>query len=339
LEKMPSSTKALSSPGNYGSSIIFVMCLALLAAEISFNSRTVSFDRGLTAAIDTLSGHADPREWQNRILFPLWLESIRWLGHGLLDVGRTWRVARFGAATIAYLGTYFVLIRLTRDLRASLVGVVLVTYAYLWTAGSAGWELGEDFFDILFSSLFVLLAVQRNYFLMFLVVVIAAANRESAMFGGIVWICVAAARERLAPGAIKDYLFGICCIAASAIGVYVLRTTLAPGVPHLSQGLGIISVIEHWQWLIMPFGSVPMIAAAVFPLFWIARQVREPFPRDAIGLFWATLICGIITGTFGVLEENRIWLPCVVFAVCAISMGLANSGQLGRAYLPPEAAN
>jgi hypothetical protein len=80
-----------------------------------------------------------------------------------------------------------------------------------------------------------------------------------------------------------------------------------------------------------------MIVAASFPLAWIALHLKKPLPGEAEGLFWATLICGTITGIFGRLEETRIWLPCLVLAVAGISVGLANdAGVAGFSMVPSK---
>jgi hypothetical protein len=90
----------------------------------------------------------------------------------------------------------------------------------------------------------------------------------------------------------------------------------------------------------MPFGSVSMIAAAIFPLAWIALHLQKPLPKEAKGLFWATLICGVITGTFGRMEETRIWIPCLVLAVTAIILGLANdAGDMGFSVVSRNGRN
>jgi hypothetical protein len=314
---------------SHGTAILIVICLALLSMEISINTRSVSFDAGLNWALDTMAGRADPPEWQNRVLFPLFLLGIRALGHGLISIGQVWRIARLGAAVFAYLGAYFAFVRITRDLRFAVVAIALITYGYLWTTMSAGWEAGGDFFDIFFLAMFALCSIQKNYLWMLVAVVMAASNRESALFGGIVWACVAYARERFTVRALRDYAFGLFCVLLAALTVYLLRALFAPGIA-IKQSLGIITVLVHWRWLLMPFGSVSMIAAAIFPLAWIALHLQKPLPKEAKGLFWATLICGVITGTFGRMEETRIWVPCLVLAVTAIILGLANdAGGMG----------
>lgn len=332
IQKMRSVPAEPDSPAKYFAGFRFksseagtgliILCLALFSAELSFSLRETELNQNIAFALGILSGqsHSHP-EIQNRILFPLLLASIHWFGHGLINLGQAWRGARFSAAVISYLGTYLALRRITRDTRLALIGIILISYCYVWTAMGFGWERGEDFFDILFSALFVACAVQRNYVWMIFVVLLAACNRESAMFGGIVWACVAGARHKFSFRAFKDYGFGGLCVVIAGLVVYGLRAALGHG-NALSQYLGIAYDFVHWKWLFMPFGAISKILAMVIPLAWIAQKRCSPLPDESVGLFWAALVCGVITAIFGILGELRIWLPCIVFIVIAISLGL-----------------
>lgn len=299
--------------------ILGVLSLALLSAEVSYMVRLNHFSYSYQDELRTLHGHAGQPEFYNRLMAPALLWLLRSAFPAGIGDNSVWYLSRFLEAASSFLVLYLVVGQLTGSRVRSLAAVVLITYAYLWTALSHQTEHTSDFFDILFAALFVQLALAERPFSLAIVAAIAATNRESAAFGGVIWIGVAAARygvglrswSKLAPGLVQAALPYAIVIA--------LRYGLSGEMN--TQHIGVVDFLEHWRWLLQPTGAVPAVLATLLP-FWVGlARLPRPWTDEQRGLVAGALMCAAITFIFGIATELRIWLPCWTILCLVVATG------------------
>ncbi len=309
--------------------LLFVLCLAMLSAQLSFRVRDDRLDEDIRAEFAVLDGKPTHLEFQNRVIAPasLWLLR-RVLPAGVADHS-VWYAARFLQAAAGYLLLYAAVMALTGGRLRALAATSLVAYAYVWTPLTHPWEYTSDFLDIGLTALMAWMAVRQRPLAMAGAVALAALNRESAAFGGLLWMALVAAHHgadlrqwrRLLTG-------GLFCLLAAAV---VLAVRHAFGTQGVSQQIGIFELLNHWRWLLHPTGSVPIFAATVLVYAVLLLRLPRPWLADQRGLLWGALASAAITLVFGIAAELRVWLPC--WTMLAIALTLGPPGQSDRDWL------
>ncbi len=318
----------------HGLAIVFALCLALLCAQLSFRVRGDTVDFDFKSELDILKGQARYPEFQNRVIAAgsLWL--MRRVIPASIPDRSVWYAARTLQAAVGFLVLYAVVISLTGGILRALSVVSLLTYVYAWTPLSHPWEYPSDFLDIGFVALMASFAIRRQAPAMAVTVALAALNRESAAFGGVLWMAVTAAhrgwpRRRWTWRQIRPFVPGLLFVALAAAIVVGVRLALGSAAPR--QQLGIIELIMRWRWLLHPTGAVPMMAASVFVFAVLLRRLPRPWLADQRGLLWATLAFAAITMVFSIASELRVWLPC--WTALAIALVLGPPGQTDREWM------
>lgn len=300
-----------------------VLSLALLSAQLSMRLRADTLHELFQSELGTLFGRPFRPESQNRILPAGMLVLLRDIVPATISDKSVWFASRLFQAVLAYVVLYAVAFRLTGGRLRALAAVGLVGYFYIWTPLSHPWEYTSDFLDILFISAFVGLALDGRSYLLGFTVILAAMNRESAAFAGIIWAGLATVRygpwpenwRRFVPAA-----FYVLLAATVVLGLrYVLGGALHP------QELGIVDVFVNWRWIRYPDGVLPMIAATLLALVVVLRGLPRPWTADQKGLFVGAIGCAVVSLVFGIVGELRVWLPC-----CTIVSLLAVIGAPGR---------
>ena len=295
-----------------------VISCALLSAQLSVRLRLPLQDRVFADELATLQGHARRPEWQNRVMAPALLWLVREEAPANLGSAQVWAVTRFLEAAISFLAIYAIVLRLTGSRLRALVVVFLLTYAYVWTPLTLAYEMSSDFFDLMFTVAFAALALSRRFIVLAFTAVVAAANRESAAFGGLIWLGVASMRYPWRLSYWHKFLPGVICIALAAAVVIGLRYGLGGG-QRLRQFLGIQVTINYWHRLLSPFGSMPGLLATGLVFVLVLRNLPKPWVAEQKGLLAAAIVCAAVTLTFGVLFELRILLPCwAILSVLAV---------------------
>jgi len=218
---------------------------------------------------------------------------------------------------LAYLAIYFAAFALTNSATRSIAAIVLVAYAYVWTPMTLAWELPSDFFDMAFIAIAAVFALRLRLWWLVALVFVASFNRESAAFGGVLWICSAVLVARR--GWAFTWLPGLGLIALTAAIVLTLRATLS-GQSAGGQQVGILTMLEHPQWLIHPTGSGPMLLATALPFAAGLARMARPWRAEQRALVAAAVVTAMITVVFGITSELRVWLPCWVMLALALSM-------------------
>lgn len=297
--------------GEHAVPVLLVLSVAFLCASLSVQIRTTTLPVTFSAELGILAGKPSHPEFQNRILSPVLMVALRKIFPAGVSDKSVWFALRVIQAAMAFLVLYAVAFRLTGGRVRSLVAVGLVGFAYAWTPLSHPWEYPSDFFDILFTALIVGLALTERRFALGVVVVLAAMNRESAAFAGILWIALAAVRYGPWPEEWRRFVPGVAYVALAFGVVAALRAGLSRGFAPQQQ-LGIIDLIVHWDWIRHPDGSFPLIVCLGFAFVILLRALPRPWTADQKGLLLGAAGCAVVSFTFGILAELRVWLPCIV---------------------------
>lgn len=123
-------------------------------------------------------------EHQNRVMFPAALVAVSRIG--LFSTSEWYLILRLFIAYLAFL-TFFYAVNVNYNLAAVGMAVLLLTLLF---AFNHVMEHAADFLDVLFMSLFLWAALKKHYGWMIAFTVAACFNRESAVFAGVLWICV-----------------------------------------------------------------------------------------------------------------------------------------------------
>jgi hypothetical protein len=295
-----------------------VLSVALLCAQVSFRMRAPGFESSFDGEFLILQGRHPYPEFHNHILAP----GLLWLSvHALPGVAAksVWALTRFVEASAGFLVVYGVGLGLSASRFRGLVAVALVAFAYLWTPMTFATENTTDFFDIMFMALMVWCVAGERPIALGAVTILAAANRESAPFAGVMWVCVMAARygigiaqwPRLALG-------GVYMVLGMAV-VYGLRYGLSQDF-RPQQYLGIQESLRSWHDFLHPTGIVPMVGATVLVYGATLARIPRPWPPAQRGLLFAAFIIAALTATIAIIGELRSFLSCwTVLALIAVA--------------------
>lgn len=302
--------------------LAFVVSFALLCTHLSMRVNAGNMPALYQSEFDTLRGHPRHPEFQNRVLAPAILWSLRSLVPAAISDKSVWFILRLLQAIVAFVALYSVAFALTGGRLRALAAVTMATYLYCWTPFSQS-ENTSDFFDILFTSLFVGLTLANRPILLGIAVAIAAANRESAAFAGLIWIGIAAARYGLWPEQWRRFAPGVALMALATGVALGLRYWLG-GAIH-SQQIGMLELFQSPGWMLYPDGAMPMLLAMTLAMVAVLVGLPRPWTVDQKGLLAAAIMCAAVTFFFGIAGELRVWLPC-----CTIVSLLAVSGANGK---------
>ncbi|HZS48866.1 MAG TPA: hypothetical protein VFC63_27585 [Blastocatellia bacterium] len=132
--------------------------------------------------------------WQNRILFPALLELGTRLG--VLTPSGWYLLIRL-LISIAMFTSFWLVLRsdAQAEIKLASAGLLLLAYNLVITFMSAT-EMTSDFPEAIFAAFFIAASLRRKRVVLLVLSVIAAANRESAAFAGVIWFFLYAIDER-----------------------------------------------------------------------------------------------------------------------------------------------
>ena len=164
-------------------SCVTVLCFVSSNLQPRFANRQEAID----GQFRTLRGERfDYPMSQNRIIFPLLLKTCSSMK--MFSVGEWFLILSFLIVFFAFLVFYLLLVSVGRaNLVISTLAMLMLTYSMI-PAFNSGWEYPVDYFEMLFFSVFLLLALRKKYILFLLSAILAAANRESSVFSGLIWL-------------------------------------------------------------------------------------------------------------------------------------------------------
>jgi hypothetical protein len=255
---------------------------------------------------------------QNRIMVPLALAAVIGMG---TPMDTAYVAVRFATAVIMFLGVAWILYRTTlTDER--LAGVTLVTLACaLVPSFNYGWEQPSDFPDVLFMIALAAAGVGGRRAVMIALTSIAAANRESAAFSGVIWACLHGRANRHV--AWREIVFAGGLSATALVSVLTLRSvfggpaaigsttqTLAGFLPALDAFAGALRHPSPTSWL-------ALLAVMFAPTTLWLHVNRGQLDAAHKGLIVAAVAVFVITVYFGLVSELRRHLPALALLLYA----------------------
>ncbi len=309
--------------GDWGRATLACMMFALLLCGVSNNlhGRFASRSDVIQQQFSLLDGrplpfgtHTAPMKmWRNRILFPFLLAIATRVS--ALTASQWYTVVRFATAVVALM-VFWGLVRGTSGgspVRA-LIGSALLTYMLLFTLLSFTLDVPSDFPDAALAagSLWAVLKRKRAWIL--LLAAIGAANRESAAFAGVMWLCV----HGFSPtrkGRVGEWAFAAGLSAGAYIVVTALRHVFGGQFVETPQVFAFVS-IKFWLTGFLRHPSLdgwPLLAIAMWGLpamvIWPHRRQIESIQ---VRLLVAAGLMAAITATFGAINELRVFIPSIV---------------------------
>ena len=261
--------------------------------------------------------------FQNRVLFPLVLKGTSSWGEavGVGSIGQWFLALELITAFAAFVVVWQLLRKHAgASPKLAAVGLGLLTYELIFTFNQ-GWEHPTDFPDVAFTALMLWAAIARQRAALFVIAVLAALNRESAVFGGFLWCVLHAfdSRLRLQP---IELAFGALVSLSAFICALGVRLYLG-GVAALAQGnfddfahsmarlTNDLAAVLHPNPSSWPVLLAAMIAVPGIWIWWNRARIRE---RDKRLLVSAAVIF-IISVVFGQLPELRDFITSIVLVV------------------------
>jgi hypothetical protein len=275
--------------------------------------------------------------FQNRILFPVLLK----LGSSLniFSIAGWYVFCRLLSALAMFFVFWYVLrFNTGAGVKLTGAGMLSLTYCLVFTF-SLPLVLTSDFPDAMFTSLFVLATLRRRRWLLLVLAIVAAANRESAAFAGVIWFFVYGInRERRIDILESGYaaLVSICSFAT----VLLLRYELGgwKAISLHTQPLGISTNLfmigQFFQHPFAPFTWVSLLLSMITPfILWIFYN-RLALTATQKRLLLAAVAIAIVTPIFGIISELRIFIPAIVLLLIVAVWAEAGSQSVNQ--LPPS---
>lgn len=312
-----------------GISLLLAGCLALMVVFVSSyqGERQKNRHEIIQMQFDLLQGkdyvlNGRPMylaPFQNRVLFPFALVALTRLG--VLDANDSYLVLRLAETVLAFLTVYWVGRAISGSPKLAAVGMLLLACCLILTFGY-NWEHPTDMLDAVFTALMVFATVRHRRSLLLIVALLAATNRESAAFAGILWGICYGFTEKWRPN-VPELARAFLLTAIPYAAVLILRYAFG-GTRAIVGGTQMITALSSLQSDIRilldyttPFNWLTLgIAMFLLPLLWAASNWRTlSFLQRR--LVYAALILIVISFLFGILSELRIFIPSVVILILA----------------------
>ena len=256
--------------------------------------------------------------FQNRILFPAFLK----LGSriGIFSAAGWYDFWRLVSALAMFVVLWYVLrINTGANLKLTGAGMLSLAYCLVFTF-SLPLVLTSDFPDAMFTSLFVLASLQHKRWLLLILAIVAAANRESAAFAGIIWFFLYGInRDRRTSLLESGYaaLVSICSYATALLLRYEFggSKAISSHTQLLAFKTNLFLLSQFFQHPLAPFSWLSLNLCMITPfVLWIFynRQRLTTVQKKLLLACVATATASLI---FGIISEPRIFIPSSVVLV------------------------
>lgn len=269
--------------------------------------------------------------FQNRILFPLLLKAGSSLN--LLSLAGWYVLIRFLTAWAMLIAFWCALRRVAgANIKLASVGLLLLAYSLLFTF-NLPLVLTSDFPDAAFTAIFILAALECRRWLLLGASVVAAANRESAVFAGVIWFFLHG-WEKKARLKFGETAFAVLVSVLSYATVLLLRYQFG-GARAIASNTQLITIKTNlylvWRFLQrpwVPYSWAMMLAAMVLPaVLWIIIN-RKQVVAERRRLLIAAFVIALISAVFGIISEPRIFIPGTVLLTFVAVWSAAKSQRL-----------
>lgn len=273
---------------------------------------------------------------QNRVLVPVLVTVAA--ASGLLSAEQSYVVVRLGSA-LALMAVLALVLGVLTQATAKMVGIGQVVLASaLIPTFTYGWEQPSDLPDAAFMLALSAAAVLRRPWVMAMLVVLAASNRESAAFGGVIWLCLHGWRSRVCWRdvglAVALVILALACtlglryLLGGARGIGPATQTVAGVMPAVHALVGALQRPSTTSWLVL-------LAAMVGPsILWLLANGHHVDDLSRRLLVAATLIA-LISTYFGLIGELRRHIPATMLLVLT-AVAVESGWRLRQSTAPAE---
>lgn len=319
-------------------SVILSLCLAIFTCFVSnnLNSRFQHRHETIEWQFATVEGRPmifDGKlegvpAFQNRVLFPSILSIL--INIKTLSVSQWFLFLRLFTSWVSFLVFFYLLIYAAKaGYKLAAAGAGLLAYELIFTFNQ-GWEHPTDFLDVTFISLFLWVALERRRLLLFLFALLAATNRESCVFAGLIWFFLYGISEefKLKP---KETLYATFCSFSSYVFSLMIRYAFRGENAEYGQSItawtGLAKDIKEFITRPSPT-SWPVLFLAMFlpVLLWIYGN-RRFLSLQNIRLLIISLVIFCISLAFGSISELRVFIPSVIIIVFVAVSAQARAGS------------
>jgi hypothetical protein len=265
-----------------------------------------------------------PAPWKNRILFPLAFVSVS-RAFPQFSPSQWFLLLRFLLLWAFYACFYLLLRRMSGgSFRTLLFGLGLC--AYMLTFALIKDEVSSDLLDACFFLFFFWGVSRMRRWAVFLGVILAAANRESNAFVGVLWLLVHGFDSQ-GKFVKREGAFALLLSVTGYLLVTALRTYFLAGEnPDLQWFIGLACIRDF----IMPVFRAPVsllslpsyiLFALFFPVSaWIYHNRSLMRGSDVRLVQGAALIAGLSVLTSGSIAEPRVFIPTLVVLAATATM-------------------
>jgi hypothetical protein len=257
--------------------------------------------------------------FQNRVIFPLLLKACSRLR--VFSVSQWYLIVRTFTAFLSFLIFFYLLVKKGRaDCSLAMAGLILLAFELIPTFNH-GFEHPTDFFDIIFFSLFIWFSLERKRLLLLVFACLAAANRESSTFAGLIWFFLYGIDDKLRLNKWEVfYSAGVSLLSYC----FVLFIRYIFGAGHT----GPQQLVIAWPGLVTRFHSflakpapdswpVLLLAMSIplLLLIWFKRQFLKLWHKK---LLFSAMAIVLISLVFGGIDELRILIPSLVIVIFVV---------------------
>jgi len=302
--------------------VLLSAALALVTTGVSMNAGGRLEHRGETIALQQAILRAEPGtldgrpiyfpQFQNRILFPIVLATV--VRVTAQEPSRVYLVLRILSSWLAFWIVLGVAGRLSGSPERATKTAALAALALILSFNHP-WEHPTDVIDMAVFALAVLWTIERRYWWMLALAVVASANRESSLFLSLLWIAVQGANTRLSRRLfVEAFVLGIVATAAVMglrVGLGGMRALAGPDMPigYTIRSLRIfLAHPSPFDWPIGVIGLLILCTAAVWD---------RPITRTQGAIVIAAVLMAGLSAIGGAAEELRIYIPAITVTIVA----------------------
>jgi hypothetical protein len=255
--------------------------------------------------------------WQNRVLFPSVLELG--IHFGILTAGE-WYVLLRLLFCVAMFAVFWLALRTDAkaDIKLAGTGLLLLSYCLVLTF-TTPYGMTSDFPDATFAVIFIVLSLRRKRWLLLPVSVLAAVNRESSAFAGVIWLFMYGIDDTRRIHW-KEVCYSAWITISSLIFVLLLRYGFggSKAITSHTQRLPIAVNFHELKTLVLhptPFSWAGLIFATILPvIMWILSN-RESLTLTQKRLLGTACAIAFVSLLFGYVGEPRIFIPSIVITI------------------------
>lgn len=264
-------------------------------------------------------------QWYNRIMFPVALDQLTRMHPGMDR--HLFLALRLVSAWGMFFAFFVLVSKETRDKVPVAVAGMSVLALGLVSTFNTGWENPTDFLEAFFIISFVWLALRRSWLILAAMAFLAAANKETAVFAGVIWFFLYGFSRKKGL-CLKEAGYSIVLMATTYAFVLALRHLVGGesfyrdpnALPQLAQQYLLVTnfkdmLREGLFVLLRPFSWLMLLVVMFLPaLLWIGKNSRTIDSTGkrllaAAGALFGFSVC------WGVVSEPRIYIPVLVIMV------------------------